>query len=201
MNRRRSTSGRRRCDATRRATGKQVIKKRKQVPLRSDIAWSAPDRIGSCREKDGAGLRTRFADQCHRSDLLRRAAVASMPWPWCDGEPWVWSDYPRGESQAQWHWKSGIARMRKRAPICVASYGGETDRASPRSVWTRSAAAHQRCFHNWPLASFAPSTSALNLAQTIEGCTSFDPANEAKPQSALAMTRSRPTTPAKRMRR
>ena len=78
MNRRRSTSGRRRCDATRRATGEQVIKKRKRVPLRSDIAWSAPDRIGSCREKDGAGLRTRFADQCHRSDLLRRAAVASI---------------------------------------------------------------------------------------------------------------------------
>jgi len=35
-----------------------------------------------------------------------------------------------------------------------------------------------------------------NFAQTIEGCTSFEPANVAKPQSEPAMTFSRPTTPA-----
>ena len=150
--------------------------------------------------------RSRPTNAIYRSMPSERSAATGCcgkyPWPWCDGaRRGSGRPYPRGKSQVQWHWKSGIARMRKRAPICVASYGGETDRASPRSVWTRSAAAHQRCFHNWPLASFAPSTSALNLAQTIEGCTSFDPANEAKPQSALAMTRSRPTTPAKRTRR
>jgi hypothetical protein len=34
----------------------------------------------------------------------------------------------------------------------------------------------------------APSLSALNLAQTIDGWTSFDPAKVAKPQSDPAMT-------------
>src|ERR1041385_8200378 len=45
MNRPGSTSGPRWCDdgAYR---GRQAMKKRKQVPLRSDIAWSTPDRIG-----------------------------------------------------------------------------------------------------------------------------------------------------------
>src|SRR5688572_19658999 len=47
------------------------------------------------------------------------------------------------------------------------------------------------------LARRAPSTRALNLAQTMDGCTSLEPANEANPQSALAITRSRPTTSAK----
>src|SRR5258708_31245574 len=51
------------------------------------------------------------------------------------------------------------------------------------------------------LAIRAPSTSDLNFAQTIDGCTSFDPANEAKPQSALAITRSRPTMSANRAMR
>ena len=46
-----------------------------------------------------------------------------------------------------------------------------------------------------------PSTSDLNLAHTIDGCTSFEPANEAKPQSAPAITRSRPTTSANRQSR
>ena len=52
--------------------------------------------------------------------------------------------------------------------------------------------------HSRWLAIRAPSTNAANFAQTIEGCTSFDPANDAKPQSALAITRSRPTMSAKR---
>jgi hypothetical protein len=43
----------------------------------------------------------------------------------------------------------------------------------------------------------APSASAANLAHTTVGCTSgANEAREEKPQSALAMTFSRPTIPA-----
>ena len=42
------------------------------------------------------------------------------------------------------------------------------------------------------LAMRAPSTSDLNFAQTMLGCTSFEPAKVAKPQSAPAITFSRP---------
>ena len=44
----------------------------------------------------------------------------------------------------------------------------------------------------------APSTSAASLAQATCGRISFEPAKVAKPQSAPAITRSRPTTDAKR---
>ena len=43
----------------------------------------------------------------------------------------------------------------------------------------------------------APSTSDCSFAHTTVGWISVDPAKEAKPQSAPAMTRSRPTTLAK----
>src|SRR5262245_15614015 len=46
------------------------------------------------------------------------------------------------------------------------------------------------------LAIFAPSASAWNFAHTMLACTSFEPAKVAKPQSAPAMTFSRPTTAA-----
>ena len=48
--------------------------------------------------------------------------------------------------------------------------------------------------HSRLLAIFAPSASAWNFAHTMLACTSFEPAKVAKPQSAPAMTFSRPTT-------
>src|SRR5262249_7972272 len=48
--------------------------------------------------------------------------------------------------------------------------------------------------HSRWLAIFAPSASDWNFAHTMLGCTSFEPAKVAKPQSAPAMTFSRPTT-------
>jgi hypothetical protein len=50
--------------------------------------------------------------------------------------------------------------------------------------------------HRRLLAILAPSASAWNFAHTMLACTSFEPAKVAKPQSAPAMTFSRPTTAA-----
>ena len=47
--------------------------------------------------------------------------------------------------------------------------------------------------HSCLLAIAAPSLSDLNLAHTIEGWISFEPAKVAKPQSEPAITFSRPT--------
>src|SRR5919109_3136563 len=52
----------------------------------------------------------------------------------------------------------------------------------------------QRPPHSCRLASLAPSTSDVNFAHTMLGCTSFEPAKVAKPQSEPAITFSRPTT-------
>src|SRR5215470_1576713 len=55
--------------------------------------------------------------------------------------------------------------------------------------------------HNSWLAMRAPSAKAASLTQTTLGCTSQVEAKLAKPQSAPAITLSRPTTPAKRLMR
>ena len=47
----------------------------------------------------------------------------------------------------------------------------------------------------------APSAIAFSFIQTMSGSTVFQSATVAKPQSVLAMTRSRPTTSAKRQSR
>src|SRR5437588_295178 len=52
--------------------------------------------------------------------------------------------------------------------------------------------------HSAFVASRAPSTSAPSLAHTMLGWISVEPAKDAKPQSAPAMTRSRPTMEAER---
>ena len=85
--------------------------------------------------------------------------------------------------------------MRRVTPLLK---GGVASRAVIDRVRVLRASTPLRPFHTHDhsclLAIRAPSASDLSFAQTMLGCTSFEPAKVAKPQSAPAMTFSRPTT-------
>src|SRR5262249_36494908 len=144
-----------------------------------NIGWTAdggPARAGRALRRRAAGGRI-----CRRRDHWVRGRAQRCARP-CHGGP------ERRTARRGIGWTAPGPPPRARA---AQRY--RKNRSLSRQLQALIPPGHRPPHSRW-LAIFAPSASDWNFAHTMLGCTSFEPAKVAKPQSAPAMTFSRPTT-------